>query len=166
MKRDDEIKRLIYYAKSLGVKVTIRDFAFEEQGEIADDPHVIININKKHHSSKTELILTLLHELSHARYINSHDGKISKAWILEDEREPGKKLPKKLRKEIADFELNSLDMMMDIAAELKIEIPMSKIAKQCELDKWAYSFYLDTGEWPTGKQKKTKEKELKEKYNV
>lgn len=164
MIRDDEIKRLILYGKALGVKITIRNYAFDEEGEIGDEPHVFININKRKHSSKTALIMTLLHELSHAKYININNGVISEAWILEAERKPEKKLLKKLRKEIVDFELNSLDYMLDIAAELKISISINKIKRQLEMDKWAYEYYYSTGSWATKNLVKNKWKDLQEKY--
>ncbi len=164
MIRDNEIKRLILYGKALGVKITIRDYAFEEEGEIGDEPHVFININKRKHSSKTSLILTLLHELSHAKYINNTNGKISSAWILEEERKPGKKLSKKLRKEIADFELNSLNSMVDIAIDLKIQIPMNKILRQRDIDKWVYEYYLKIGEWPSELLLKNKLQEIIVRY--
>ena len=164
MIRDEEIKRLILYAKALGVRLTIRNFSFPEEAETVEWNGISININKHKHKNKTQLILSLLHELSHAKYINTQKGKISEAWELEEEREHGKKLPKKIRKEMVDFELNSLDSMMDIATELKIELSMNKIKKQCELDKWIYEHYLKEGEWPSEKIKKAKRKELKEKY--
>lgn len=166
MIRDQEIKRLILYAKAMGVKITIRNYAFSEYGEFANEPTLIVNINKRVHSSKTELIMTLLHELSHCRFSILNNKPISDGWILEDEREDGqkKKVPKKLRKEIAKFEIESLELMPTIASELNLKISMNKIMAQKELDQWVYSFYEDKGDFPIESKKKIKWKELQEKY--
>lgn len=164
--RDLEIKRLILYAKAMGVKITIRNYAFDEYGEFGNEPCLSVNINKRVHSSKTELIMTLLHELSHCRFSILNNRPLSEGWILEDERVHGekKKVPKKLRKEIMDFEVESLELMSVISAELNLKIPLNKIKIQQELDQWAYVYYYDQGDFPTENQKKIKLKELQEKY--
>ncbi len=150
----------------MGVKITIRNYAFSEYGEFTNEPTLTVNINKRVHTSKIELIMTLLHELSHCRFSILNNKPLSDGWILEDEREHGekKKVPKKLRKEIMDFEVNSLELMPIIAAELNLKIPQSKIKLHQELDQWTYIYYCDIGDFPTEKLKKNKLKELQEKY--
>lgn len=157
-KRDEEIKRLIFYAKALGVKVIIRDYNFEDAATWTHDPISIININKKKHTTKTALILSLLHEISHAKF-----------HIVEDRPLPdgtgsSQKLPKRVRKKWRDFEVESLELMPEIAKEVGIEVPYNKIIMAKELDQWVYDFYYEIGYFPNFKEMKGKEKELKLKY--
>jgi hypothetical protein len=161
--RDAEIKRLLLYGKSLGVKIVIRDYAFEEYGNFSCNP-LEICINKRRHNSKTELILTLMHELAHVRFHILSGRPLSEGWLQEDDRKPGQKIAKKLRKEIADFETESLELMTNIATDLNIKVPMKKILRQKELDQFVYSHYYKVGEFPTEKEKKAKQLQLKEKY--
>jgi hypothetical protein len=167
MKRDEEIKKLLHYAKALGVKVTIRHYQkLEDMGEFGSEgPKMFININKKHHASKTELILSLLHELAHAKFFVLNNRPLSDGWILEHEREiKSRKLSKKLRKEMVDFELDSLDLMNNISTELNIQLPKWKILRQIEFDKWMYSYYLEHAEFATKTNWEPKWKELTKKY--
>lgn len=160
--RDEEIKRLIYYAKSLGAKVNIRDYAHEDYAEVYFEPKYTININKKYHRNKTQLILTLLHELSHVKYAILNDFKFSDAFL--DEVWDAEKKPKKASKEIAEFEIESLELMTNIASELNIKIPMKKILQQKEHDQFMYKKLAKTGQFPSSKEEINNWKKLREKY--
>jgi hypothetical protein len=154
MVRDQEIKNLIHYAKSLGAKVVIRDFAFENEGEVIFEPSIVINVNKKHHKNKTQLIFTLLHETAHLKYARLNDFKftdsfLEEVWNLEEQ---GKRVPKKYSKDIVEFEINSLPLMINIASELDIKIPKWKITRQMENDIWVYKRLGKTGYFPTNEE--------------
>ena len=162
MIRDEEIKRLVFYAKSLGAKVIIRHYKHEFSGEVTLEPKFAITVNKKYHQSKTDIILTLLHELSHVKYTVLNDYKFSNSF-LDDVF--NKKIPKKLRKDIVEFELASLELMPNIASEVQIKVPMKKILIQKELDQWTYKYLNDHGVFPTEKLTTSEKRKLSEKYN-
>lgn len=164
--RDEELKRLILYAKGLGVVVSIKNINSSDEGEFGHQgKSMSITINKSTHTSKTELILTLLHELAHAKYFVLNGTPVSDGWIVEGSRKFGdKKLSKKLRKEIASFELNSLDLMSNIAVEFNIVIPKWKIRRQIDFDKWMYVHYLNIGDFASKKIWSPKWQELTNKY--
>lgn len=164
--RDEEIKRLILYGKSLGGKITVRDYAFEHEGEIVFDPKYVININKRVHNNKTEIIMTLLHELSHLRYVIANNYKFSDAftdeiWKIEEQDE---KVPLKYSKDIAEFELESLELMPVIATELGIKIPSWKILRQKDHDQFMYEYFGNNGVFPDTNTVDVKWKMLTEKY--
>lgn len=164
--RDNEIKRLILYAKSLGAKVVIRNYTWDASAEVHFEPKYVINVNKRRHRSKTDIIMTFLHELSHLKYAILNNTKFSDAfieevWELEDKK---KKISKKKRKEIVKFELESLELMTNIASELNLKISMKKVLRQKEHDQDIYVYFEKYGEDPNNKWLKDNWKKLKEKY--
>lgn len=164
--RDNEIKRLILYLKALGAKVVIRNYSWDASGEVQFEPKYVINVNKRHHRSKTDIIMTLLHEASHLKYAILNNTKFSDAFLEEvwDLEEQGKKVPKKLRKDIVKFEVASLELMINVASELNLKIPMKKIIRQKEQDQAVYLFLDKHGEFPDNKWVKNNWKKLLEKY--
>ena len=163
--RDDEIKRLIFYAKALGVKITIRDYNSPNAGEWAHDPISVISINKKLHNNKTQLILTILHELAHAKFFILNKKPVPEAFILEAERasRADPQVPKSDRKKMMEYEVNGLELMPDIARDIGLKIKMNKILLTKELDQWTYIYYYEYGNFPTALERKAKKKELKNK---
>lgn len=162
--RDEEIKRLVFYAKSLGAKVIIRHYNNEEIASVTVEPSkYTIIINKKHHDNKTQIILSLLHELSHIKYTILNNYKFTDVQIS-DVLNNGRKISKKKRKEIADFEIKSLPLMTNIASELNVKIPMWKILKAVALDTWIYQYYYENGNDPSNKLIGQQSKKLTEKY--
>lgn len=164
--RDAEIERLIHYLKALGAKVIIRNYIGDYSGEIDFEPKYLIKVNKRQHRNKTDIIMTLLHEASHLKYaiLNNYkfsDSFLNEVWELEEQ---GKKVPKKFTKDIVQFELESLELMPNIASELSIKVPMKKILKQKELDQFMYKILGEKGVFPTTKEIKLQNKKLKEKY--
>lgn len=155
--RDEEIKRLILYVKALGHRVIIRGMKNDEDfGEYCEDDK-LITINKNAHGNKTELILTLLHEIAHVKYKQLNNITLSDAF---SEDNPNKEQ----RQEIRDFEINSLPLMVNIAQELDIKVPMRKILIAKELDIFRYDYYLENVVFPPRDVEKEKIKELTEKY--
>lgn len=155
--RDNEIKRLILYAKALGQKVIIRGMDDDTVGEYCEEDKAI-TINKKAHRSKTELILTITHEICHAKYKQLNNTSLSEGLLLDG------KVPKRLRKEIRDFEVESLQLMTNIIQELNIKIPIWKVLRQRDFDCWIYEMYYQNGKFPDGEPAYSKWMELSEKY--
>lgn len=152
--RDAEIKRIVLYCKGLDIKVRIANYAWEDAGEFAHEPVSEININKRTHTSKTELILTLLHEISHHYY-----------WIHTKIPIPeGENSSKRYRKKLYEWESNSLVTMLTLWTELQLKIPKWKVEMAIESDSWAYQFFYEHGRFPNRKERKQKNKELNLKY--
>ncbi len=166
MIRDEEIKKLIFYAKSLGAKINIRNYAFEHEAEVVFSAKYTININKHRHRNKTQLIFSLMHEIAHLKYIALNNYKFSDAfleevWALEEQ---GKKIPKKYRKDIVKFELDSLGLMVNIASEIGVKVPMWKVLRTMEHDKYFYKVLGETGYFPTLEESNKEWKRLTERY--
>jgi len=167
MIRDSEIKRLILYAKALDVKVNIRNYSFDHPAEFIEDVKWTININKKKHTSKTAIIMSLLHELSHVRYLILTGDNDSEAWQLEEDRLENKRksVPKKLRYDIMKFETESLKLMPIIAKELKLKVTESKVLENMAFDQFVYRYYYKFGVYPKNKILDKKRKKLRKKYS-
>ena len=163
MVRDSEIKRLVLYLKACNVKVTIRNYAFDHLGEVTGDIPAKININKHRHTSKTELVLTLLHEACHIKYSSLHPDLHFEGLEVEDNGD-FKKATKKQRWDNYKFEHDSLQLMPELALELGIKIPEWKIRYQLEVDIWEHFYYYENNRYPGRKEAVTKKRELMEKY--
>lgn len=165
-KRDEEIKRILLYAKGLGIRIRIANYSWDDSGEWAHSPVSEININKRVHTSKTELILTMLHEIGHhLHYIHNNKAEIPDTVLLElDYKKQGKKVPKKERKKLYEYEASGISFMEIIATELGLTIPNWKVKKAMEFDTWVYEYYYNVGNYPNKDQLKTKNKELNLKY--
>lgn len=165
MRRDDEIKRLVLYLKACNVKVTIRDYAFDHMGEVTGDFPVRININKHRHTSKTELVLTLLHEACHIKYSSLHPDNTFNGLETEENGD-FKPATKKQRYENYEFEHDSLQLMPELALELGITIPVSKIEMQRDLDIWEHWQFYVNNRYPNKQEHCIQKKKLKVKYNI
>lgn len=166
MIRDDEIKRLIHYAKGLGVKIII--YNKSKPGTAAEwtTDGSLIQIYTKSNTSKTSVVLSLLHELGHHVW-----------WIHEKDRQPDLKLeealerhsdvnpiPKNFRKRIYDMENASTQWWWSIYKDADIKIPEWKIQAAMEFDVWMYEMYYENGKFPKGKQKRERYIEIQKKW--
>lgn len=170
MVRDKEIERLIHYAKGLGVKVTIYNKSHpHDSGSWAiDGSQIEIYAGKK--VSKTDVIITLVHEIAH------------QVWFIhEKERQPDLKFeeaitreyhtgdplptPKHLRKRIYDVERDSTQWWDAIIKDTDIKIPQWKFDLHKEYDVWMYERYYEDGSFPRGKKRSEKWNELNAKWN-
>jgi hypothetical protein len=170
--RDEEIKRLIFYAKAMGVKVVIynKDHPDGDAEWFLDGS--LINVYAGRNTSKTDIVLSLIHELGHHVWFiheknRQPDLKIDEAITREnltqktDKKNP---TPKHLRKKIYDVELAGIKWWHSIIKDTDIKIPEWKINFQMEIDIWMYEQYYETGEFPTGEKQRKKRKELKAKW--
>lgn len=159
---DKEISRMEKYIAGLGIKLNkkmrqAKDSQCKDYG--AWSPHEI-DLYVNEHASKTELILTLLHEIGHQIHYMHND----KPQIPDEVMLPLETLTKAQRKKILDYERPGIELMPTIAIELAIKIPMYKVYIQSELDVWMYEVLYETGSYPKDKIKKLKKQDLLSKY--
>jgi hypothetical protein len=161
--RDDEIKRLLDYCKSLSIQV-IWDNKLVDAGASWD------NINKdqaeirlrKDTGNKTLTILYLLHELAH-HLAWVYDNRKLSAEITDALRQDEPKTYQ-ARKLIYEMEKSDATYRLNIVKELNIKISESKILVDIELDNWIYYEYWQNGKFPPLYQIINKKKEIKEKF--
>lgn len=159
---DNELARIEKYIAGLGIKLIKRqkqdkdsdtkDYGSWSPGEIEIFPN--------EHKTKTDLIMTLLHEIGHHLYYQHNDkpeipNEILIAYSI---------MTKAQRKKIYEYEKNGISLMPTIAIELGLKIPLYKIYLQSEFDIWQYEVFYETGEFPNAKERNLKIKELKKLY--
>ena len=161
MKRDLEIERLVKYAQALGVKVLLSKAKNDEDSaEWALDGKQI-TIYTKNQDSKTETILTLVHEIAHSldnihRHNRELDVEFDKALEPNEDGEIGKRK----RKVILNSEIAATEYWHTIYKETNLQIPLWKLYAQMEMDIWQYEVYYETGSYPNRSQRKKKHKEI------
>lgn len=168
--RDDEISRLVKYAEALGLKVSfIRGQADGAADWVIDGSE--IRIYRANNHSKTDLILSLIHELGHHLWFihekeRNPDLKFEEAIERENlvEENLARITPKKLRKKILNVEEEGIKYWDIIVKDTQIKIPTWKVEMAKEFDIWNYQVYYKTGKFPSGKQRKDKIKQLLMKY--
>lgn len=169
--RDLEFQRLLLYAKGLGLKVTV--FNRKNPNAIAewtlDGTEIKIYIPSK--MSKTELILTLVHELGHhLNFVHDrqrkHSNKLEKAWERENNKKKDTILPEATRKLIYEDEAAGITWWDAIIKEVNIKISPWKIQLQKEYDLWVYEYLWKNGDYPAYRVRRAKFKELKKKWKV
>lgn len=166
--RDDEINRLVKYAEGLGVKVKF----FFTVNPLADAEWTLdgteIRIYRKKHQSKTDIILSLVHEIGHHIWFihkkdRQPDLKFEEALDrqnLFDTDLTATPAPKKFRKKILDTEKDATVWWDIIYKDTNLKIPKWKLDVAKKFDIWAYEVYYKTGFFPNKKEKKMKHKEL------
>jgi hypothetical protein len=162
MIRDEEIKRLINYAKALGVTVQFKPFSphigtgalWEEYNGV-----VTITLFTWCSQSKTRVVLDLLHELAHhksfikqGRTLSNKDYAASRADELS--------LTKSQRKTIYKYEKEDAEYRLGIYKELDLKIPLWKLKLDIELDVWFYKEAWKGGKLPSSRALEAKRKEL------
>jgi hypothetical protein len=170
--RDREIQRLISYAIGLGLEV-IYDSTTKTNaaaGWALDGSEIIIYTNTK--QSKTDIILALIHEISHHLH-----------WIWEKQRKPDFKFdeavtrelllennettvptPKRLRKKILDIERAGIVYWDVVYRDVGLAIPLWKLNVYKEFDIWQYEVYYQKGKFAPRAERRAKLKTLTEKY--
>lgn len=173
MIRDEEIQRLVHYAKGLGVKVVFssRKDDTDAAAEWSIDGTEITIFTKKQ-DSKTDTILSLIHEIGHHVWFiheknRQPDLKFEEAISIQDlveTEDRDRPTPKKLRKKIYEVELASSQWWETIYKETDMKFPIWKLHAQREFDVWVYEVFYKTGHFPKTSQKREKWKTIKEKY--
>ncbi len=168
MIRDAEFKRLVLYAKGLGLKVTVfnRNNPHMQAYWTTDGKELGIYCGLK--PNKTDLNLTIIHELGHAlSYIRKKKRKtpqrLEKAWSRENDQE---KLSESERKLIYEDEIAGVSFWDSIIQDTNVKIPKWRVELQKEIDLWIYEVYYKTGEYPKGKFKADTLKAFKAKWKA
>lgn len=155
--RDDELTRLIKYAEGMGLRVIIKN---RPRGGDASASWALdgseIAIYNSDGDSKTDLILSLIHELGHQIWFvhekdRQPDPKVDEAVTrqeLFDEKLHESPAPKNLRKEILDMEKKGTLWWDSIYKETNMKFPMWKLEAAKEFDLWQYEVYYETGFFP------------------
>jgi hypothetical protein len=174
--RDREIQRLISYATGLGLEVIYDDT--ENSSTAAswalDGTEIIIFRNTKPKQNKTDIILSLIHELGHhLHYIWEKNRKpdfkfdeaITREMLLEN-NEIQSPTPKHLRKKILDIEKAGALYWDTVYRDVGLQIPYWKLQTYKEFDVWQYDIYYRTGHFPSSATRTQKLKALTKKYKI
>lgn len=160
---------MINYIKGLGLKVS---FTSKDEGIAASWSldNTEIRICKNYNTTKIETILSLIHELGHAKHNlweknREVDARFEKALDHVDEAEEQETdTQKKQRKIILDNEIAGTRYWHDVYRETNMKFPIWKLEAAIEFDTWQYRVFYETGHDPKRKDKKKKLKEIKNKH--
>lgn len=170
--RDEEIKRLIHYAKGLGVKVIIYNKINKDNDAEWTTDGSLIQLYCNSKTSKIDTILSLVHELGHHTWFihekdRQPDLKFDEAIVrqnlfeTDDVKNP---VPKHLRKKILAVEIAGTGWWESIYKDTNLKIPKWKLHAAMEFDIWMYEIYCESGHFPKGVVKKNKHKEIQNKW--
>ena len=164
MIRDEEIKRLISYAEGLGTKVSFRQYKSSANAAAewyVDGSQIIVYtwLNQ----SKTQLVLSLIHELGHHLHWIKANRKPDKELIeaLQLEESSDEVIDKKYRKLIYQDEVEGTQYWSEIVKLVDIKINPVIIEAHKKLDVFLYYHYYIEGSFPTQRVKQQKLKEFK-----
>lgn len=167
--RDEELKRLEYYAKGMGIKVSWKAYVPRSNigGEWAvDGSEITLYIRPK--ESKLSLVLKFVHELGHHKaWINSgkiRDLNTENALISDEELSKGNVIPKEQRKLIYIAERDDSKFRQSIYDEVGLRVPRHIFLADIDLDIWLYYRYYLTGKLPSHAALIKKKRELVKKY--
>jgi hypothetical protein len=163
--RDNDLKRLQKYAEGLGIKVVWKQWKENDPDASWTTDGSEITIYEHPRQSKTDVILSFIHELGHhqAWIYNGRkeDLKTNRALDLDEKRKTDDPpIPKEQRKLIYESEKNDADYQDLIFKELNLNIPYKKFIVNKKLDVWMYYRYYITGEYPTQTERDKKRKQL------
>lgn len=167
MIRDDEIQRLIKYAQGMGVRVLMSKAQNSEDSAEFSLDGTEITVYVKSQNSKTETILSLIHELGHLLdHIHQHDRQLDVKF--EQALDPNRhgKISKKKRKVILDSEVAATAYWHTIYKETDLKFPMWKLEAQMQHDIWQYEFYYENGRFPNSKERHGMKIEIYNKHKV
>lgn len=159
--RDEEIKRLIHYAKGLGVNVILHDRDDKDNAALWHTDGSTIEVFAPQNKPKIDIVLDLLHELGHMAWFIHEKDRQPDLKFEEALGRPEDSTPKDLRKKIYDVELAGTAYWDAIYKETNLKIAKWKVDSQMEFDMWMFERYYETGKFPKGKEKKEKLKEIK-----
>ncbi len=168
MIRDEEIKRLVNYAKGLGLKVIFSSTAEDSGYWTLDNSE--ITISKNNNSSKMETVLSFIHELGHAKHnIHEKDRRIDQKLDntidhLDAAQDQGIDSKRKHRKYQLENEIAGTRYWHEIYLETNMKFPIWRLNAAIDFDCWQYEVFLEKDKFPTQKEIRAKIKELKAKY--
>lgn len=162
MKRDEEIQRLMRYAQGMGLSVRFKPYvkgSGDGGGWTTDGSEITVYVSSG--DSKTDKILTLIHEIAHHKGFIENNRTLDPKMVeaLEDEDEK-----KRSRKRIYLDELSDTQYWEQIYKDTGCEFGLNKLYVQRDFDVWCYEFFYEEAKFPTCKAKKEKMRQLKDKY--
>lgn len=154
--RDRDISKLKEYANSLGLKVYIKPYN-RTTGDAEYNSGTSITLFNRTRTTKTDMILSLLHELGH--HLDWIKGKSNKETtvafeLLNQGAMVGSRndIPKKYRKMILQVEKAGIKYMSRIHKDLNLELPFYLVKYQQFIDIFDYQFLYDHGRFSTRKE--------------
>jgi hypothetical protein len=166
--RDREIERLQKYSESLGLPVSWRKYRRGFAGAIWErdgDNKVSLTMYTWPTQSKTNVILNLLHELSH-HLAFIYQGRTLTASVMRAFSKDEYELTEHEREIIYNIEKDDAKYRLTIAYELDIKIPEWRIKADMAVDEWFYYRFWKDGIYPGQQEINDKCKEMKEKYRA
>jgi hypothetical protein len=163
-RRDDEIKRLIHYAKGMGVKVVLRSKGEGDDSAYWSIDGSMIEVFTTPTKSKTSIVLDLLHELGHQVWFVHEKDRQPDLKFEEALGRPEDDISKELRKKIYDVEVAGTTWWESIYKDTNLKVPKWKVNSAMEFDMWMYEQYYETGVFPKGKARTAKLREVRAKW--
>jgi hypothetical protein len=165
-----ELDRVVKYARGLGLTVTFKPYKKGSGvgGEYDGETKEVI-VYRQPRESLTNLILILIHEVSHHLdfvYKGKRDPvKLVTALEKEFDRKPGDPpIAYTYREYIYECESAAADFMPQVARELDLKMPIWKVEAEAELDRWVAKHYMTTGEYPMIKLVVEKRRDLRARF--
>lgn len=168
MIRDDEIERLINYAKGLGCTIKIKYKKYHGKhstvAEMEMDTNTIY-LYKTPRCSKIHIIFTLIHEIAHYKGFIERKRRITKTEdYIYDRYNNDNNAPLYIRKRVYNDEKYDMKYWNEIIKHCNIKISPKRVKMQKELDLLWYKLYVKYGYNFTDKHLKEEKNKIKQKY--
>lgn len=160
--RDRELQRLVNYLNGLNVKVIFSNAKNPETFAECSLDSTEITVYNRNHYSKTELLLSLLHETGHIQH-----SIWKKDRVLDEKLEEAldkQNSSKKARQKIYNDEKAAIGYWDIVIRDVDIKLSPKRIEFQKEFDLWVYEYFWKKGDFPTREVKRAKTKELRAKW--
>lgn len=164
--RDEEIKRLINYAKGLNCPVNLFEGSGEGcHGQFHTDGSRIDVYTKN--LSKVYVVLVLIHEIAHLTgfirdFNRKPDVEYNEAFhSLNDSFNLGKAYSKKDRKILYEAEMADMKYWDEIIMNCNIRIPAHRVEEEVQYNTWCYTYFYEKGDFPSRKQEKAERKRIR-----
>jgi len=144
-----EFKRVIQFAKGLGLEVKIVSKPSDFHGHYAEpclEGSGVITIVKSGKTTLTFQLATLLHEIGH--HLDFTENKIAIEAYHFIEGSSDKKAPEWARKAIYNSERRAIQNAEKLYWTLMLKVPYWRIRQEFEVDLYLYSVFLRTADFP------------------
>lgn len=171
--RDEELTRLVKYAEGMGLKVIFKKRSPDNDAEWTVDGSAI-TVYTKNHTTKTEILCSLIHELGHHVWFiheknRQPDLRFEEALDRQDLFDSKKTLlpaPKRLRKKILEVEKAGAQWWDSIYKDTNMKFPLWKLHASREFDIWMYEEYYKNGMFPTYTRRVEKDREVRARHKL
>jgi hypothetical protein len=163
--RDRDLKKLKGYIISRGLDLKVRPYSIlTGEAEYVEGESITLFTNNR--TNKTEVILSLLHELGHhADYKENPSTPEQNTALIELNKGTmsGKRpdLTKEHRKIILQIETAGISYMSRIHQELELELPLWRVKYQEHIDLYHYKTLYTLGRFPTRQEVRELQHQLK-----